>query len=452
MENFETTKIENWVRNSVTLKLVIIGILIIILLIPTFFIMSLIEERQSLQSTTIEEVSNEWAHRQTVTGPLLTVPYTITSGTAADTKEVIRYLNITPATLIIKGNIKPIHLHRGIYNVAVYDSEIDFSGTFKKSDYSENIDTDDLLWDKAFLTIGISDNRGIKNEIVVNYNGSQLEVEPGTKISDISSGVTVPLNGNPFHASETTHFNFKINLQGSNNLSFVPLGSNTDVELFSNWENPSFRGAFLPDNRTVTDSGFKAHWNILELNRNFPSAWSNENNFNLSTSATGVDLLFGVEDYQRSMRSAKYAIMIICITFLVIFLVEILNKMKIHPFQYTMVGLALCLFYILLISISEHLNFNLAYWIATLIVVSMITIYSRSVFKAGKTAFILAAVLLGSYSFLFVILQLSDYALLVGSLGLTFILAATMYFTRNINWYNLQWNQEPQRGEAHVSG
>ena len=221
-------------------------------------------------------------------------------------------------------------------------------------------------------------------------------------------------------------------------MSFVPLGNVTEVEIESNWPSPSFNGNFLPDFREVTDDGFSAKWKILQLNRNFPQSWIGRNQSEKMDEASfGVDLILPLDDYRKSMRSAKYAVMTITLTFLIFFLVEILNKKKIHPFQYALVGLALCLFYVLLISISEHSNFNVAYGISTFGIVAMISLYSLSAFKMKKLTVLLVATLSGIYGFLFVTLQLADYALLMGSVGLTLILGATMYFTRNINWYNL---------------
>jgi inner membrane protein len=188
----------------------------------------------------------------------------------------------------------------------------------------------------------------------------------------------------------------------------------------------------------VSENGFEATWKVLELNRNYPKQWTGSNHSTqLSESAFGVDLILPLDDYQKSMRSAKYAVMTIALTFLIFFLVEILNGRKIHPFQYILVGLSLCLFYILLISISEHTNFNIAYLISAVGVVAMIGLYSLSVFKNMRLTFLLLVTLTSIYGFLFITLQLADYALLMGSIGLAIILAVTMYATRNINWYKL---------------
>ncbi|MBT8218258.1 MAG: cell envelope integrity protein CreD, partial [Bacteroidia bacterium] len=236
----------------------------------------------------------------------------------------------------------------------------------------------------------------------------------------------------------TIDFEYSIQLKGSNDLQFTPLGKTTAIQLQSSWPDPSFTGNFLPDERTVTEQGFEASWKVLHLNRNFPQRWlDNAYTDLLGSTAFGVQLYLPADDYQSVMRASKYGLMTIVLTFLVFFLVEIMGKIRIHPIQYILVGLAVSLFYILLISISEHSSFNFAYGIATAGIIGMIYLYSLVVFKNMKHSTILLGVLLGIYAFVFVTLQLVDYALLIGSIGLTLILAVTMYLTRNIDWFNL---------------
>jgi len=297
----------------------------------------------------------------------------------------------------------------------------------------------EIRWDEAFLTIGISDLRGIKKNVVFNWEEQKLDVQSGSNIPAlIPSGITLAITDLEAKKDSSINFKFDLDLQGSYNLSFMPLGSTTNIAMESSWSSPSFNGNFIPDEREVTAQGFTASWEVLQLNRNFPEYWTGEGQeYNLSESAFGVDFMLPMDDYQKSMRSAKYAVMTIVLTFLIFFLVEVLTKRKIHPFQYTLVGLSLSLFYVLLISMSEHSNFNTAYLISAVAVVAMISFYSISVFKSAKHSLLLVAVLTGIYGFLFVILQLTDYALLMGSIGLAIILAVTMYFTRNINWYKI---------------
>lgn len=432
-------KINNWIKNSVMLKLATITVLVLLLLIPTTMIQSIISEREFLNEETINEVSSKWANSQQVNGPILTIPFSYEYEKDDKVMEGIRYWHILPKSLSVNGQVDPEKLRRGIYEVVVYRSALNVSGSFNTNLKPSDNDLKEIKWDQAFLTIGISDLRGVEEDVVFNWGKKSLPVEPGSRIPQIVySGITINIPDLAEEQKTDIPFSFDLHLQGSQNLGFVPLGNNTDVKLTSTWANPSFNGNFLPDDREVTDNGFTASWKVLQLNRNFPQTWVGATEADkLSQAAFGVDLILPLDDYQKSMRSAKYGIMTIVLTFLVFFLVEILNGRKIHPFQYTLVGLALCLFYVLLISISEHANFNLAYGISTCAIVGMISLYSMSVFKMPRLSMLLVATLIGIYGFLFVTLQLADYALLMGSVGLTVILAATMYFTRNINWYRL---------------
>lgn len=437
-------RLSNWVRSSVTLKLMIIAFISLFLLIPSSMINSIIQERESLNWQAVTEVSSKWAGQQQINGPILTIPLLYEHFEGTERNIQTRYFHLLPEDLDIQGSIEPQKLRRGIYEVAVYKSRLAISGSF---DLQTKFDEDGLLAVKyadAFLSIGISDLRGIEEEILFNWDQQKLEVDPGVNISGLfTSGITIPLPDLEEQLEKTVAFDFDLNLQGSQNLSFVPLGNTTDVAISSDWTSPSFNGSFLPDQREITEQGFQANWKILQLNRNYPQSWMNNLQFNaINGSSFGVDLLVPLDDYQKSMRSVKYGIMTIALTFLTFFLIEVLNKKKIHPFQYILVGLALCLFYILLVSISEHTSFNSAFLVSASAVVSMITLYSATIFKRKKLTIFLLAILIGVYSFLFVTLQMADYALLLGSLGLTIILATTMYFTRNVNWYKVSTDED----------
>jgi inner membrane protein len=346
---------------------------------------------------------------------------------------------LLPEYLKIEGEIVPEKLKRGIYEVVVYTSDISVTGDFELTKLFDQTDLKEIRYDQSYITIGLSDLRGIKNELDFSWDGQSAAVKPGTKLSNIAySGITVELPDEGPDNEKSHKFSFKLKLRGSQNLSFVPLGSTTEVEISSDWDAPSFNGNFLPDWRNIDKDGFEARWKIFQLNRNLPQSWiDSDMSGKMNEAAFGFDLLLPLDDYQKSMRSAKYAGMTIALTFLVFFLVEVLNKRKIHPFQYILVGLALCIFYILLVSISEHTNFNFAYGISAFSIILMITMYSLSVFKKKMLSLLLIIILVGIYGFLYVTLQLADYALLMGSIGLVVILGITMYFTRKINWYKL---------------
>lgn len=444
MNDKQNEKVSNLLKNSVTLKLVTISVLMLLLLIPTSMIKSIITEREQINNETTEEVSSKWAENQLINGPILTIPVLYEYEKNNKIKTVIRYWHQLPENLTINGQVEPKKLKRSIYEVVVYESKLSISGDFFVNPKLETPNLKEIQFHKAFLTIGISDLRGIKNSINLNWNQNGLKVKPGSKLTDlIYSGVTIDIPNLEEQTGKTIAFDFSLDIQGSRNLSFIPIGSKTEINLNSSWKSPSFNGNFLPDSRELDNNGFKASWSILQLNRNFPQTWIGDSNSKkMQDSAFGVDLILPLDDYQKSFRSAKYAIMTISLTFLVFFLTEILNKRKVHPFQYALIGLALCLFYILLVSLSEHVNFNLAYGLSTIGVVVMIALYSFSIFKTGKLTSLLVSTLLGIYGFLFVTLQLADYALLLGSFGLLVILGATMYFTRNINWYRLNIETE----------
>jgi len=432
-------RINSWLKNSISLKLFVITILMLLLLIPSTMIQSIIHERESLSNQAIVEVSNKWAGSQQINGPIVSIPLIYEYKDEDKTYETTKYLHILPEELNIDGDISPEKLKRGIYEIVVYKSKLALSGTFLLNKEIDQNNLKEIKYDQAFLTIGISDLRGIEDQVILNWDNKKLKVEPGSRISElIYSGITVKLPNIETAINKSINFSFSLNLQGSQNLNFIPLGSTTNVKIKSDWPFPSFNGNFLPDHRNVTDTGFEADWKVLQLNRNFPQSWiGNKHADKIGQSNFGVNLILPLDDYKKSVRSSKYAVMCIALTFLIFFLVEIINRRKIHPFQYILVGLALCIFYVLLISISEHSNFNTAYIISSISIVGMISLYSLTILKSKKLSLLLMATLTSIYGFLFVTLQLADYALLMGSIGLTLILAATMYFTRNINWYEI---------------
>jgi inner membrane protein len=228
-----------------------------------------------------------------------------------------------------------------------------------------------------------------------------------------------------------------MNLNGSGKVQFVPLGKETTVMIGSTWADPSFIGEFLPTEREVTDIGFTAQWDVQYLNRSYPQLIMENETVDIEASAFGVELLFPADSYQKTERTAKYAVLFIGLAFLAFFLIEILNSLRIHPVQYLLVGVALVVFYTLLLSLSEHIGFGLAYVIASLSLVSVISGYSGSILGSVRLGALMAALTGTLYGFMFVVLQLEDYALLFGSVGLFIVVAITMYMTRRVDWYSI---------------
>lgn len=409
-------------------------------------IKGLIFERESTQNTAIEEVSSKWGEEQTISGPFITIPYYryIKEFSKKDSSEKItqikEFIHILPSELKISGSINPEKRNRGIYEIVVYNSKLNISGSFKKIDLSTlEIQKQNILLDKAEFVVGIDDLRGIEKQVNLNWNSKQISFNPGVSSKDVvGSGINAVISIDS-NDSLSYKFDLSLDLKGSQLLYFTPLGKITDVNLKSNWSNPSFNGAFLPDSRTVNNKGFTANWNVLHLNRNYPQMWLNDH-YSISESSFGIDLILPVDNYQKSYRSIKYAILFIVFTFLVFFFIEVLNKVFIHPIQYILVGVALIVFYTLLLSISEHIHFNLAFILSSISTLLLISGYVLAILKSKKLTYLISGILIILYSFIFVIIQLQDYSLLIGSIGIFIILCLVMYFSRKIDWYNININ------------
>ncbi len=440
-------RFNKWARTSVTLKLISIGILILILLIPTSMLTSLIRERQNIRDQATDEVSSKWGLQQTIGGPVISVPYKETiKDENGFIEEVTRYAHFLPEQVNITGTVLPEKRYRGIYVVMLYKAQLHVSGSFSHPDFNLlNIAPGDLLPSDAFMSVGIPDLKGINESVTMKVNNLSHDFGPGIPVDDIFySGMSFQF---PLGTDSVYHFEFDISINGSTSLSFLPFGKETNVQIISPWGSPSFEGSFLPDSRSVNDSGFTAKWKVLQLNRNYPQQGTgsfipgikdNGDRFNPGESgaaAFGVKLLLPIDEYQKTLRSVKYCIMFIIITFLTFFFVEVLSKRRIHAIQYLLVGSAICLFYVLLLSISEHLRFSSAYLVSCLSILILVTAYVRFVFKNSMLTAVFACILAILYGFFYSLLQLEDYSLLLGSIGLFIILATIMYLTRKVDWY-----------------
>ena len=438
-------RLNTWIRTSVTMRIATIGILILLFMIPISSIESLIREREYRQQDTIQEVSALWGNPQTIKGPILTIPYSsYTKVYDKDDKEKFtlveqtEYAHFLPEELKVDGKLSPEKRYRGIYEVIVYSSEVQLAGEFLFANFQDlNIAPEYIHWDDAYLAIGLPDLRSIQEYVEVTWDGERYSFNPGVESRDvISSGIHASIPMEPIDSIGGKHrFSLSLTFNGSSSLDFIPLGKSTNVTIQSPWKDPSFGGAFLPDDREVTDAGFTAHWEVLHLNRPYPQSFRGSQ-MGIDASSFGVSLIVPVDEYQKSMRSAKYALMFISLTFMIFFFVQILKKVRIHPIQYIMVGLALVVFYTLLIALSEHIPFRYAYLIASTAIIGLITLYVHSIFSNRQLTGIVAGILVILYAFIFTIIQLQDYALLMGSIGLFVVLALVMYLSRKIDWYN----------------
>ena len=429
-------KMSEKISQSISLKAVIIGVLTLLMLIPSAIIQDLIHEREMRSDETIQKINAKWSNAQTVTGPVLCVPYTYSYLNDQQVTVTEKHvLSITPEVLNIKTALFPEEKHYGIYKSILYKSDMHISGKFQKIDF-QKIAFTAINWDEAYVRIGIEDLRGVTNNIDFMLEGQHFAAEAGGNKQDaIGLGLVVtPQNAELFKTDTALNFDCKLNLNGSSNINFIPVGKTTSVEVRGAWQAPGFIGSFSPDH-SIDKKGFVAKWNILHFNRSIPDTWIDDKTDLFVDSSFGVDLVDTVNHYQQNMRSAKYSLMFIVLTFVVFFFVEIITKKRIHPVQYLLVGIALILFYSLLLSISEQLNFAWAYLIATLATIGLITAYAHSIFKNKTQTAILTGFLTLLYVFLYVILQLEDVALLIGSVGLFVILGVIMFVSKKISWY-----------------
>jgi inner membrane protein len=418
-------------RNVYGIKAILIGVLVLLLLIPANMIMGIINERERRQYEATGEVSAKWGDAQTITGPVIVIPYITKPG---ETSIAV----FLPDKLTINGELLPEIRKRGIYQVAVYNSHLQINGSFSALDVASlNIPLANLLVKDAYLAVGVTDMRGIGNQALVQWNAQTYTFNPGTSNVILPNGMQtrIPLAFKDDSLSGGT-FSISLDLRGSGQVSFSPVGKTTEVNINSNWTHPSFDGAFLPNQHNVHAKGFKASWQVSHLNRNFPQSWKGADN-DLHTADFGVKLFLPVDGYQQSTRAVKYAILIIGLSFLVFYFIELLQRYSVHPLQYILIGLALCIFYTLLIALAEQLDFTIAYAIAALLTLGLVTAYTASVFHSYRTASGIGGILLILYSFIYVIIRSDDQALLMGSLGLFIILAIVMYFSRKIKWNEL---------------
>lgn len=432
----ETTISSFWQRNRMIFKGLLIGILILLLLIPTYMLERLVDERQDRQTEAIAEVSSKWAGYQVINGPVIAVPYW---QLVADNKGVVTRVRqqayFLPDKLSINARVAPEKRYRGIYQVMVYTSDMQVTGSFGEFKFAElKIPVENMLWQEAVVYLNVNDVRGLKEDVALQWGGNRAELVPG-KFSDDqfreSLSASLPLDD----TSRMTGFTFRLDLKlkGSQSLMFVPLGKRTNVSLQSTWPDPSFTGNYLPDSRVIKDSGFTANWNVLSLNRSYPQQWTNRT-YELGASAFGVNLEVPVDTYQKSFRSVRYGILCILLTFTAFFLIELIYKRSLHPLQYVLVGFALCIFYTLLLSISEYLGFNTAYIIAAVATVLLVAWYVSAALKSGRIAFFISIMLAAMYGFIYILIQSQDYALLMGSIGLFVTLGLVMYFSRKVKW------------------
>jgi len=430
-------------KSSILVKLVLSGFIALLLLVPMAMVQSVVDERQRRRNEAIAEVTEKWGSSQTFVGPILSIPYVVSwKDQAGETHSRVERVQVLPDRLKIEGTVSPQIRRRGIFEVVLYGLDLKVTGLMASPDLAAlGVAPDVVLWKDATLSIGITDTRGAKEQLKLGWDGGEIPFRPSAGGDPVlSSGIHALLPGFP-DGGKSHPFAFQVKLQGSQLLSFAPLATETEVALVSTWPHPSFTGAFLPESRSVTPTGFTASWRVSHFGRNYPQQWKTEGTdlnvlkASLASSVFGVNFYRPADFYQQATRSIKYAILFIILTFTAFFLFEVFAGLRLHPLQYMLVGFALSLFYLLLVSVSEHAGFTSAYLVAAVATIGLITGYCVAILGQARRAVVIGGLLATLYAYLFVLLRVEDYALLMGSVALFVVLAVVMYVTRRIDWY-----------------
>ena len=441
-------KNEKWskMENSISIKMLVIGVLVLILLIPLSSIKSLINEREIRQEQVVDEINAKWGNKIFIYGPVLKIPYkhhlkvkkfNVESQKYSEIDKIeIKHAFIFPEELDVKSNVLSEKLRRANYESVVYKNSIKFNGIFnplilaKKQIAKENI-----IWDKISLIVSTSNLKGIQEELVLKLNNHTVPIS--AELTEKRQGLFGLVSDVIPDLKETNQLKFEFNLitNGSEKFEIVPVGKITTLSMKSNWENPSFIGNYLPrtESKKIDKDGFQVDWKVLQANRPFSQIHLKELP-DLREFSFGTKFIVVANDYQKTERTTKYGLLVISLTFVVFFIIQLTSKINIHPFQYLMIGFALLMFYTLLISIAEHSNYYKAYLIAASAVIFLISFYSKWILKSLKFSAFISLSLLALYGFIYVVIQLEDYSLLVGSIGLFVILAIIMFVSRNIEF------------------
>ncbi|MDH1881079.1 cell envelope integrity protein CreD [Empedobacter sp. GD03797] len=458
LENeYQTENQSVYSQNKTMIKGFLVCLLVLGLLIPIPFILNLIEERQGNKEKVITEISDKWSGKQTIYGPFIEVTY-MENVNDAQGKVVKQQMKkyISANDLNINGTIDTQLKSRSIYEAVVYNSKLNINSKFKN--YSDMLAEMEVSAENVVSTkivFGISDSKGYENKVIVQSNNKNypLNMDNSTSTIDIQPEVRAE-NGEYSEQTTTTKkvmpvqmmsqkidpstFDFNqvsidLVMKGSQMLNFIPSAINTKVDLTTNWKDLKYDGNFLPNSDPETKNGkTNVKWSIYQQNPLQGQIWQDASNF--SDYSFGVNFLQMNDHYDKTYRSTKYAILFIGLTFVAFFFIESRNNFNIHLVQYALVGFAICVNFVLLLSLSEYLGFDIAYFISSGATILLITFFVNSFLKSFGLTFKITLMLILLYAFIYSVLQLKEHALLVGSIGLFIIIAILMYYSKNIEW------------------
>jgi inner membrane protein len=427
---------------SASVKVAIIAFLILALLIPIGMIENVIFDRSNNESVAALDIRNSWGGEQTVTGPILRLPYIVEKQTVYGSPYAEeKVVHLLAEELHVSADVATEVRYRGIHKVPVFSADIDMSGRIDLDALDAfGIAAEQVRWSGAEIFLGVADPKAISRIPVIIANGTDVNfTTSGDGIASLAPhlGASVGQRLAAGQWKSELVLDISVAVNGSGSLQFLPLAENATVTMSANWASPSFTGRQLPAAREVRDEGFDASWHSSSLGRNLPAIWINDHPAQAGAveDAFGARLIQPVGLYQLMERATKYAVLFVGLTFVTYFLMEVVGNLQLHPLQYLLVGFANTLFYLLLLSLSEHIGFDLAYGISALASAALISGYSAAILAERARAVVMAAVLAGLYTFLYLTLKAETFALLAGSIGLWIVLATVMYLTRGINWY-----------------
>ncbi|MBE2972240.1 cell envelope integrity protein CreD [Burkholderia cepacia] len=448
-------------------KFVITALLALLILIPLQMVQSIVHERSAYRMDALQSIWSSYAGPQTVSGPVLVVPYTEVTrvrdetpaggATKTSLRSETKRLLVFPKTLNVDGTLTTSVRYRGIHKALVYELTSRLTGTLALPDLKKLPQADghvSFKVDNAYVAIGIGDIRGLTAQPDVRIGGARFDVEQGTRLDSLRQGVHANVDlaalaeaGAGAGAGAVVPFSIDLPLRGAESVAFAPVGDQNDFSLKSTWPHPSFDGAFLPNNRTVDARGFTGNWRVTSFNTKAREQIATGNGEGAIETAS-VSMIEPVNVYLQAERATKYGALFVMLTFASFFMYELVKRLRIHPIQYALVGLSLALFFLLLLSLSEHISFAYAYLAASGACIGLLGFYLSFVLHSVKRGAVFSALLAVLYAALYGLLLSEDNALMLGSLLLFAILAGIMTLTRRVDWYSLGAAWQPLADKA----
>ncbi len=426
--------------HSASVKAAVLTGVALLLLIPLALLASLVTERTAQRDAAVQSVARGWGDRQWVGGPLLAIPVTIETDPA---RTCDWYVLPQQVDISVELQVQETRRRLGLYDVPVYIARVRAKGEFDLPREITRLTRDGtslhVHFEQARLLLPVQDPRGLRD--LTSGTQEVLNFEP-------SAGFPIPVLAAPLNipAAGPHTFDLSFDLAGTQSLEFLPLARDVRVQARGNWPDPGFTDGFLPSERRIDAHGFTASWQVLDLNRTYGDRWfqGSTSKETLLASGFGIELVQPVDIYQRSTRAVKYGGLFIALSFLTLFLVENLQRRPVHPIQYGLMGLALSVFYLLLLALAEHIGFLLAYVLATAALCILMSVYLAGGFRSARAGLVSGGIFAATYALLYLLVSSENYALLVGSLALFALLATTMFLTRKFDWYAQTASSNPE--------